>query len=59
MVQIHIAVKRNTIEGPDRTVLRVLGLANASVRGGPLVVVLRQAQGPDAWAGRRLAAGGL
>lgn len=37
----------------------MLVFANASVRGGSLVVVLRQGQGPDARARRRLAAGGL
>lgn len=51
--------RRHTAEGPDRTVLRVLVLADASVRSGSLVVVLRQSQGPDARARRRLAAGGL
>lgn len=49
----------NAAEGLDRTVLRVLVFTNASVWGGSLVVVLRQGQGPDARARRRLAAGGL
>lgn len=49
----------NTTEELDHTVFRVFIFSNASIRGGSLVVVLWQGQGPDAWARRRLAAGGL
>lgn len=38
------------------TVFRVLGLTNAAVRSGSLVVVLGQGQGPDARTRRGLAA---
>lgn len=41
------------------TVLRVFHLADAAVRRGPLIVVLRQSQGPDPRPRRRLGAGGL
>lgn len=41
------------------TIFGVLGLANAAVRSGPLVVVLGQGQGPDARTRRRLAARGF
>ena len=42
------------------TVLRVLCLSDAAVRGGPLIVLLRQGEGPETWAPRGgLAAGGL
>lgn len=44
---------------PGLTVLRVLHLADAAVRRGPLVVVLGQRQGPDPWPRRRLGAGRL
>lgn len=43
-------VKRGVEGGetpPGLTVLRVLHLANAAIRCGPLVVVLRQSQRPD------------
>lgn len=43
-------VKRGVEGGetpPGLTSLRVLHLANAAVRCGPLVMVLRQRQGPD------------
>lgn len=41
---------------PGLTVLRVLHLTDAAVGRGPLVVVLRQRQGPDTRARRRLGA---
>ena len=44
---------------PLLTVLWVLHLSDAAVRRGPLIVVLRQGQGPDARPGRRLGAGRL
>lgn len=55
-------VKRGVEGGetpPGLTVLRVLHLANAAVRCGPLVVVLRQSQRPDPRPRRWLGAGGL
>lgn len=54
---------RRGVEGgetpPGLTVLRVLHLSNAAVGRGPLVVVLRQRQGPDPRPRRRLGAGRL
>lgn len=44
---------------PGLTVLRVLHLSDAAVRGGPLIVVLRQRQRSDPRARRRLGAGRL
>lgn len=38
------------------TIFRVLGLSNAAIWSGSLIVVLRQGQGPDAWTRRWLAA---
>lgn len=44
---------------PSLTVLRVLHLADAAVGSGPLVVVLRERQGPDPGPRRGLGAGRL
>lgn len=42
-----------------RTIFRVLGLSDAAIWSGPLVVVLGQGQGSDARTRRRFAAGSL
>lgn len=61
-VERWMEVKRGEQGGetpPGLTVLRVLHLADAAVGRGPLVVVLRQSQGPDPRPRRRLGAGRL